>query len=142
MIKEGFTRYDRIDSRTAKMLEKMRKLKEATESNPRYQIEKSLEDIRNLERYYSDREYRDRLVSAHYLSSEYFELERLYEQEAKLKEKLNLPQNTLIRYEKVKCSKDCEHTSPPHQYYYAYIWDPHSKCKKLKKKYIGKQLPL
>jgi hypothetical protein len=55
-----------------------------------------------------------------------------------LKEKLNLPENSTIRYEKVKCSKNCRHNT--HRYYYAYIWD--SSNKKLKKKYIGKQLPL
>src|SRR6476646_9346758 len=38
-----------------------------------------------------------------------------------IKEKLNLPQNSLIRYEKVRCSKYCKHNIPPHQYYYAYI---------------------
>jgi hypothetical protein len=96
---------------------------------------------------YTDKEYRRRLISSlsaadgYYFpsySSEYFEIERIYEQEEKVKEKLNLPQNCTIRYEKVKCSKDCKHDT--HQYYYAYIWDCDSK--KLKKKYIGKQLPL
>jgi hypothetical protein len=33
--------------------------------------------------------------------------------------------------------KDCRHE---HYYYYSYVWDCNSK--KLKKKYIGKQLPL
>jgi hypothetical protein len=131
-----------IDSRIAKMQERMRKLKEAAEANPRYQIEQLLQDIRNLEKYYADKEYRDRLLSAFYPSSESVELESIYEQEKKVKEKLNLPQNSLIRYEKVKCAKDCEHNTPPHQYYYAYVWDSDSKGKKLKKKYIGKQLPL
>ncbi len=61
----------------------------------------------------------------------------LYDQEEKVKEKLNLPQNCTIRCEKVKCGKDCKHNT--HKYYYAYIWDCNSK--KLKKKYIGKKLP-
>jgi len=52
--------------------------------------------------------------------------------------KLNLPQNSTIKYGIVKCCKDCKHNT--HRYYYAYIWDYNSK--KLRKKYIGKQLPL
>jgi predicted double-glycine peptidase len=120
------------------MLEKS-KIKES--SNPRYVLKKLLQDIDNLEKFYTDREYRNRLVStANYPSSEYFQLEDIYEQEKKVKEKLNLPQNSIIKYEKVKCSKNCRHNNPPHKYYYAYIWDCNSK--KLKKKYIGKQLPL
>ena len=55
-----------------------------------------------------------------------------------MKEKLNLPESSTIRYEQVTCSKDCRHDT--HRYYYAYTWDCNSK--KLKKKYIGKQLPL
>jgi hypothetical protein len=93
----------------------------------------------NLEKFYTDREYRNRLVkSARYPSSEYFQLEHIDDQDRKLKEKLNLPENSTIRYEKVKCCKDCKHDT--HRYYYAYFWDCDSK--KLKKKYIGKQLPL
>ena len=116
-------------------------------SNPRNKLKKLLRDSDNLEKFYTDKEYRRRLVSSssaadgYYFpsySSEYFELENIYEQEKKLKDKLNLPQNSTIRYEKVKCSKNCIHNT--HKYYYAYIWDSNSK--KLKKKYIGKQLPL
>jgi hypothetical protein len=116
------------------MLEKS-KIKEP--SNPRSVLKRLIQDIDNLEKFYTDREYRNRLVSAaSYPSSEYFQLEHIEEQEKKVKEKLNLPLNSLIKYEKVKCSKKCGHT---HRYYYAYIWDCNSK--KLKKKYIGKQLP-
>jgi len=107
-------------------------------SNPRYVLKKLLQGLDNLEKFYTDREYRNKLESASYLSSEYFELERIYEQEEKVKEKLNLPQNCTIRYEKIKCCKDCKHDT--HRYYYAYFWDCSSN--KLKKKYIGKQLPL
>jgi hypothetical protein len=122
-------------SRLTKMLEKS-EIKEP--SNPRSVLKKLIQDIDNLEKFYTDREYRNRLVStANYPSSEYFQLEDIYEQEKKVKEKLNLPQNSIIKYEKVKCSRKCGHT---HRYYYAYIWDCNSK--KLKKKYIGKQLPL
>jgi hypothetical protein len=108
-------------------------------SNPRHMLRKLLQDSETLEKFYTDKEYRNKLESAaRYPSSEYFELERIYEQEEKVKEKLNLPQNCTIRHEKVKCSKNCRHNT--HKYYYAYIWDCDSK--KLKKKYIGKQLPL
>jgi hypothetical protein len=55
-----------------------------------------------------------------------------------LKEKLNLPENSTIKHENVRCRKDCKHNT--HYYYHAYFWDCDSK--KLKKKYIGKHLPL
>ena len=76
-------------------------------SNPRRMLKKLLQDIDNLEKFYTDREYRNKLESASYLYSEYFELERIYEQDRKVKEKLNLPENSTIKYEKVKCCKDC-----------------------------------
>jgi hypothetical protein len=57
-------------------------------------------------------------------SSEYFELQNIYDQDRKLKEKLNLPENSTIKYEKVRCCKDCRHE---HYYYYSYIWDCNSK---------------
>jgi hypothetical protein len=85
------------------------KIKE--ESNPRYVLKKLLQDIDNLEKFYSDKEFRKRLVSANYPSSEYFQLEDIYEQDEKVKEKLNLPQNSTIKYEKVKCSKNCRHNN-------------------------------
>lgn len=122
------------NSRIANLL----KRKEFEESNPRYRLEKSIQDLHNLEKYYVDVEYRNCLVSADYPSSEYYELQNIYKQEAKVKERLNLPQNSLIKYERVRCSKHCKHNN--HQYYYAYIWD--SSSKKLNKKYLGKQLPL
>jgi len=121
-----------INRRVTKLLDK------AKLSNPRHMLKKLSQDIDNLEKFYTDREYRNKLESVSYLSSEYFELERIYEQEEKIKEKLNLPQNCTIKYEKVRCCKDCRHNT--HQYYYAYFWDCSSN--KLKKKYIGKQLPL
>jgi uncharacterized protein with HEPN domain len=84
-------------------------------SNPRNKLKKLLQDSEALEKFYNDKDYKNKLESASYLSSEYFELERIYEQEEKIKEKLNLPQNYTIRYEKVKCCKDCRHNT--HQYY-------------------------
>jgi hypothetical protein len=117
---------------------RLAKLTKINESNPRYLLQKSLKDIEDLERFYKDREYRNTLESVTYLSSEYCQLENIEKQEKKLKEKLGIPQNSIIRYQKVKCSKNCRHTN--HLYFYAYIWDPTSK--KLKSKYIGKQLPL
>lgn len=125
------------NTRIARILHKERELEE---SNPRYRIEKTIQDLHKLEKYCIDKEYRDSLRSADYLSSEYFVLANIHKQEEKIKEKLNLPQNSLIRYERVRCSKLCKHNTPPHRYFYAYIWD--SSSKKLKKKYIGKQLPL
>jgi hypothetical protein len=106
-------------------------------SNPRDKLKKLLQDINNLEKFYSDKEYRNTLVSANYPSSEYFQLEHIHEQDRKMKEKLDLPKSSTIRYEKVRCYKDCRHE---HYYYYSYIWDCNSK--KLKKKYLGKYLPL
>jgi hypothetical protein len=126
---------DRHIAKFAKLLEQEAKI---NKSNPRYVLQKSLNDIENLERFYKDKEYRNRLESATYLSSEYCQLENIEEQEEKLKEKIGIPQNSTIKYQKVKCSKNCRHTK--HWYYYAYIWD--SSSKKLKSKYIGKQLPL
>ena len=126
---------DRHIAKYAKLLEQEAKI---NESNPRYLLQKSLKDIEDLERFYKDKEYRNTLESATYLSSEYCQLENVEEQEKKLKEKLGIPQNSTIKYQKVKCSKNCRHTK--HWYYYAYIWD--SSSKKLKSKYIGKQLPL
>lgn len=106
----------------------------------RHHLEQSIEDLHNLERFYKDKEYRKMLVSSKYPSREYFEHNDILQQESKVKQELNLPQNSTINYQKVKCSKDCKHNTPPHQYYYAYIWDSNSR--KSKKKYIGKQLPL
>ncbi len=64
-------------------------------------LKKLLQDFENLEKFYSDKEHRNKLESAAtYPSSEYFELENIYEQEEKYKEKLNSPQDCTIRYEK------------------------------------------
>ncbi|MGA9842638.1 MAG: hypothetical protein WBQ25_10015 [Nitrososphaeraceae archaeon] len=121
----------------ARMLDKRREFEEL---NPRYRIEKAIQDLHNLERYYVDAEYRNGLLLADFPSSGYFELANIHKEEEKVKERLSLPRNSLIRYEKVRCSKHCTHNTPSHQYYYAYTWD--SSSKRLKKKYIGKQLPL
>ena len=74
------------NTRIAKILYKRR---EFEESNPRYRIERSIQDLHNLEKYYVDVEYRNSLVSAQYPSLEYFELENIFEQEAKVKAKSN-----------------------------------------------------
>jgi hypothetical protein len=119
---------------------RLTKLQERAElSNPRHMLKKLLQDSDNLEKFYTDKEYRNKLESAAtYPSLEYVQLENILEQDKKVKGKLNLPENSTIKYEKIKCCKDCKHNT--HKYYYAYIWDCDSK--KLKKKYIGKQLPL
>jgi hypothetical protein len=41
-------------------------------SNPRHMLKKLLQDSDNLEKFYSDKEYRNKLEPANYLSSEYF----------------------------------------------------------------------
>jgi uncharacterized protein with HEPN domain len=117
--------------------EKTKRRKE--QSNPlKHTLSKLIQNIDILEKFYSDKEYRDRFDKAEYLSSDYFQLEKIEEQQEKIKQKLSLPRNGIIRYEKVRCSRNCIHDT--HRYYYAYIWDGESK--KLKKKYIGKQLPV
>jgi hypothetical protein len=126
--------YKNFNAYITKMLEKSK----GKEPNPRYLVKKLIQYIDNLEKFYSDKEYRNKLESARYPSLEYVQLEDTYEQDKKVKEKLYLPQNSTIKYEKVKCSKNCRHNT--HRYYYAYFWDCDSK--KLKKKYIGKKLPL
>jgi hypothetical protein len=92
--------YKNFNARMTKMLEKS-KIKE--ESNPRYLLKKLLQDSDNLEKFYSDKEYRRRLVSSSeaggsyyfpFYSSEYFELENIYQQDRKLKEKLNYRKTT------------------------------------------------
>jgi hypothetical protein len=66
---------------------RLTKLQERAElSNPRSMLKKLLQGLDNLEKFYTDREYRNNLESASYLSSEYFELERICEQEEKVKD--------------------------------------------------------
>lgn len=92
-----------------------------------------------LEKFILDNEYKNQLVESSRMSQlcvEYYELQKLIEFEKKVKEKLKIPSNANIRYDKVKCSKTCKHS---HKYFYAYFWD--SGDQKLKKKYIGKNLP-
>jgi uncharacterized protein (DUF342 family) len=69
-------------------------------------LSKLIQNIDILEKFYSDKEYRDRLDKAEYLSSDYFQLEKIEEQQEKIKEKLSLPRNSIIRYEKVRCSRN------------------------------------
>ena len=64
-------------------------------SNPRDKLKKLLQDINNLEKFYSDKEYRNTLVSANYPSSEYFELENI----------LNLITESVILYLIIKTRK-------------------------------------
>ena len=109
-----------ISPRITKLLEKS-KIKE---SNPKYRLKRLLEDSDNLEKFYKDREYRKMLLSAFYPSLVSVQLEHILEHERKVKEKLSLPQNAIIKYEKIKCSKACRHI---HQYYYAYLRDAQTK---------------
>lgn len=93
------------------------------------------EDMPKLERYIKDEEYREKLQNSlyPYYSPELSDILGLQEL---VKKKIGIPENASIKYEKVKCSRYCTHE---HEYFYAYYWD--STAKKLKKKYIGKELP-
>jgi hypothetical protein len=110
-----------------------------TSSQEKYSLaflcQKLKEDMLKLEKFIKDNEYREKLQKSlyPYHNPELFDILGL---EKKIKEKIGIPENATIRYEKVKCSKHCIHN---HQYFYAYYWDPNTK--KLKKKYIGKELP-
>ena len=65
--------YKNFNAHITKMLEKNK----VQESNPRYLL-KLLQDSDNLEKFYSDKEFRNKLLSsATYPSSEYFQLERI-----------------------------------------------------------------
>ena len=112
------------------------------EKDPKYLHQKFKEDMPKLERYYKDHTYKKELESSSSETEEYLshiignELNDLYGLDRLVKKKLEIPENSTIKYEKVKCCKNCDHQ---HKYFYAYFWDSNSK--RLKKKYIGKNLP-
>jgi c-di-GMP-related signal transduction protein len=112
------------------------------EIDPEYLYQKIKEDLLKLEKLYKDIKYRKEMEEPFFqgysLSIPKYELIDLYRLEKLVKQKLEIPENATIKYEKVKCSKGCKHKT--HQYFYAYYWD--RTTKKLKKKYIGKNLPL
>jgi LAS superfamily LD-carboxypeptidase LdcB len=87
-------------------------------SDQKHTLRKLLQDSDNLERFYKDKEYREQLIS-----SDHVELDHLYEQDRKLKQRLNLRENSTIRFEKVKGSN--------RGYWHAYFWNP--ELRKLKK---------
>lgn len=93
------------------------------------------EDIPKLERYIKDDKYRKKLENSliPYSNPELFDILGL---EKLVKEKIGIPENATLKYEKIKCSKDCIHN---HEYFSAYYWNPITR--KLRKKYIGKELP-
>jgi hypothetical protein len=112
------------------------------EIEPEYLYFKLKEDMPKLEKYIQDPKYRKELERDENLEICYsfyqnYELIDLLGLEKKVKEKLKIPENSILKYESIKCSKKCRHNT--HQYFYAYFWDPLTK--KLKKKYIGKHLP-
>lgn len=113
------------------------KKREQEELTSEYLYTKIKEDMPKLERFFKDKEYRNELLTSDYHSYEQYKLTDLFGLEKRVKQKLGIPVNSTIRYEKIKCSKHCKHKS--HQYFYAYFWD--SNLRKLKKKYIGKKLP-
>lgn len=97
--------------------------------------QKIKEDMPKLERFIKDDKYRKKLENSLYprYNPELFDILGL---ENLVKQKIGIPENATIKYEKVKCSRDCIHN---HEYFYAYYWNPITK--KLRKKYIGKELP-
>jgi hypothetical protein len=112
------------------------------ELEPEYLYFKLKEDMPKLEKYIQDPKYRKELEEEQNSGIEYtfyenYELIDLLGLEKKVKEKLKIPENSIIKYESIKCSKKCKHKT--HKYFYAYFWDP--LIKKLRKKYIGKHLP-
>ncbi len=113
------------------------------ELKPEYLYFKLKEDMPKLEKYIQDSQYRKELEEVEqdsgigYTFYTNYELIDLLGLEKKVKEKLKISENSILKYENVKCSKKCKHKT--HKYFYAYFWDP--VIKKLKKKYIGKHLP-
>ena len=122
--------YKDFNTRLTKLQEIASKLEKRSSSSSisdqKHTLRKLLQDSDNLERFYKDKGYRERI------SSDHFELDHLYEQDRRLKQRLNLPENSTIRLEKVKGSN--------RGYWHAYFWIP--QLKKLKKRYIGKSLPI
>jgi hypothetical protein len=121
--------YKDFNTRLTKLQEiasKLEKRSSSSISDQKHTLRKLLQDSDNIERFYKDKEYRERI------SSDHFELDHLYEQDRRLKQRLNLPENSTIRLETVKGSN--------RGYYYAYFWNP--ELRKLKKRYIGKSLPI
>jgi hypothetical protein len=121
--------YKDFNTRLTKLQEiasKLEKRSSSSISDQKHTLRKLLQDSDNLERFYKDKEYRERI------SSDHFELDHLYEQDRRLKQRLNLPENSTIRLETVKDSN--------RSYWHAYFWMP--QLKKLKKRYIGKSLPI
>ena len=98
-------------------------------------LKKLLQDSDNLEKYYSDKEYRRRLVSSS-AGGYYFLLilqsilnYKTYMSGIEIEREVKFTRKQHIKHENVKCRKDCKHNT--HYYYHAYFWDCDSK--KLKK---------
>ena len=89
-----------------------------------------------LVKFIKDSKYRKTTELSYDSLQERYELHDIFGLEKIVKEKIGIPENSTFKYEKIKCSKKCNHS---HKYFYAYYQDSNSK--KLKKKYIGKQLP-
>ena len=85
--------------------------------------QKIKEDMPKLERYLKDDEYRKKLENSLYprYNPELFDIVGL---EKIVKQKIGIPENATIKYEKVKCSRECRHH---HQYFYAYYWNSNTK---------------
>lgn len=83
-----------------------------------------------LEKFYADKKYRDEILApTDYGSFAYCRKESVLKADELMKQKLNLPENSFIRYETPKIS-----------YYTAYIYNPITR--KMDRKYLGKHLPM
>lgn len=112
------------------------------ESKLEYLIEHLKEDVSTVEnsiiKLQNSKDYQNFSRSS-YDPLETARTQNEFELSDKIKEKIGLISNSTFRYERVKRSKKCK-ASHNHQYFYAYYTD--RLTKKLKKKYIGKHLPL
>ena len=85
--------------------------------------QKLKEDMPKLERFIKDDKYRKKLENSFYprYNPELFDIVGL---EKIIKQKIGIPENATLKYEKVKCSRKCIHD---HQYFYAYYWNSNTK---------------
>jgi hypothetical protein len=89
--------YKNFNTRLTKLQEiasKLEKRSSSSISDQKHTHRKLLQDSDNLERFYKDKEYRE------HISSDHFELDHLYEQDRRLKQRLNLPAGK-VQYQKI-----------------------------------------
>src|SRR5215211_5653319 len=103
------TIYNDLPKSQYKLLMNVRKQK----LSPEYLFQKVKEDMPKLEKFIIDSKYREKLQNSPYHSQERYELFDIWGLEKLVKEKIGIPENAIIKFEKVKCSKQCNHN---HQY--------------------------